>query len=176
MVPRCGFYADGDTLVRKTVYIDWSLGFDREAKHAYGNMLIELLSDHGPVAEVTSGSPTYATRQLSPMFVIMKGMDKSVEDYLKELSSLIPNLFAREHLLHFFYLQNLSEKNLKVMHNYNCYTDMFWNPTKGGLGNSQATSLAVYRVLENIQRLDLLQDEAAFREWFNASMKVRLVE
>lgn len=175
MVPRCGYFADGDVLVRKTVYIDWSLGFDRAAKHAYGNQLIELLADYGPVAEVTSGSPVYATRQLSPMFVMMKGMNKSVEDYLRDLQKLIPNLFANEHLLHFFYMQNLSDKNLKVMHNYNCYTDMFWNPDKGGFGNSQAASLALYRVLENVGRLDLLTDEASFKDWYSTELKMLIM-
>lgn len=175
MVPRCGYYAHDGVLVRKTVWINWDKGFDREAKHAYGYALLNALKDVGPVAEVTSGSPIYETRMLSPLFVKMKNNPQlSVEDYLRQLQEMYKTVFSVKGLADMVYLQNLSPHDIDVMHKYNCYCDMFANPEKG-FGNSQACSLAVYRVLEQLDLLHLLKDNSEFMFWYNNKMEISLV-
>lgn len=175
MVPRCGYFADNGRLVRKTVWIDWSKGFDKDAKRDYCFELIDKLSDLGPVAEVTSASPFWETRSLSPLFVKMLGTDKSVEDYLRELNDSKPcNIFEIKGLTDLILLQNLSEKELRIINKYKVFADVFANPNKG-FGNSQACSYAIYKVLEQQGRLSLLQDNPAFMNWYNNELEIQLL-
>lgn len=175
MVPRCGYYAKDGALVRKTVWINWNLGFDKEAKHRYANALIEALKENGPVAEVTSGSPIYETRSLSPIFVRLKSNPlMSVEEFLQMQSVIHPTLFSVQGLTDLVYLQNIGPKEKDILHKYNCYCDIFANPNKG-FGNSQACSLAIYRLLEQLNKLYLIDDNSAFMSWYKNDMEIQLI-
>ncbi len=173
MVPRCGYYSDNGVLVRKTVWIDWTKGFDRDAKHAYCRELIDKLSYIGPVAEVTSASPLWETRCLSPIFVKMFNSDLTVEEYLQETQKRCTQLFEIKGLADLILLQNLGQKELRTIHKYKVYADVFGNPNKG-FGNSQACSYGIYRVLEDLNKLDLLKDNPAFMNWYNNEMEIRI--
>lgn len=174
MVPRCGYYAENGVLIRKTVWIEWNRGFDKEAKRAYGFDMIEALKDLGPVAEVTTGSPFYETRSLSPFFVKSKArQDLSVEDYWAMLKTVHKNISQIDGLFDMVYLQSLTPKHLDVVKKYRCYCDMFDNPSKS-FGKSQACSLAIYKVLEQLDLLHLLRDNTAFMDWRTNKMEIDL--
>ncbi len=175
MVPRCGYYAENGVLVRKTAWIEWNLGFDREAKHSYSLALIEALNDVGPVCEITSASPFWETRSLSPLFVKMRDSDKTVEDYLQELNESLGQVFTVKGLSDMIYLQNLSQENIKVINKFKCFADVFANPNKTGFGNSQACSLGVYKVLEQLGKLDIINDNQKFMHWYNYEMRIELI-
>lgn len=171
---RCGYFAAGDILFRKIITIDWSKGFDKEAKHQYGLEMIEKLSEIGPTAEVTSGSPFFETRQLSPIFVKMKNSDMSVEDYLQEQHKRLPNIFTVPGLADMILLQNIGEKEIRVVNKFVVFADMFYNP-KNGFGNSQACSYAVYKLLQNLGKLYIIQDNREFMHFYQHEMRVETI-
>ena len=79
MVPRCGYYLREDKVVRKVVYIDWSLGFDRDAKNVYVTELHQELSrvlPHKYIEEVTTASLTEYGKALSPINIPFSGGEK----------------------------------------------------------------------------------------------------
>lgn len=175
MVPRCGYFAKDGVLVRRTVWINWNIGFDKEAKHRYAYALIEALEEDGPVAEVTSGSPIYETRSLSPLFVKMKSNPHmSVEEYLQMRKEMHKSLFSVQGVTDLVYLQNIGKKEIDTLHKYNCYCDIFANPNKG-FGNSQACSLAIYRVLEQLNKLYIISDDQEFMHWYRNEMEIQLI-
>lgn len=133
MVLRGVYFADGCTVKCKVVSIDWNLGFDRAAKHEYHKRIVEQLNGCcGRVAEVTTSSANYDTRMLSPVFVRMRtNPSMSVEDYLQEVKATIPDIFTYIPLVDYYYITNLSNKNLETLHRYDAYCDVFYNPNKG---------------------------------------------
>ena len=176
MVLRGVYYAEGVTVKCKIVSINWDLGFTREAKHEYTQRIIDTVNGTcGRIAEVTSSAANYRTRMLSPIFIKMRTEPYSMlEDYLQELNKTIPNIFQYTPLVDYYYITNLSNENLKTLHEYDAYCDVFHNPSKGW-GNTQAESLAVLRALENDNRTHLLSDYRAFLGWYTHVLKTEFV-
>ena len=173
MVTRSGFYVKGNLIIQRIVYIDWDLGFTKEAKHEYVRRVItELGTDVGKAVDVTSASPIYQARSLSPFYLKDVVTGKSVEDYLSELNSKSNcNVFQIPGLADYHYLRNLTEVNKETINTYDCFIDVFHNPDKC-YGNTQALSLAVYKVLQYKGKLDLLElgTEVEFLDWYNTQL------
>ena len=167
MADRGVYYARDGKLYCRRYTLSWDLGFDRYAKHEYFKQCKSLLGDScGKIAEVTSSAEYLPTRNLSPIFVMMRdGSGLSVEDYLRQLAIKIPNIFELSPLTNWIYIINLSDKNLKTIHEYDAYSDIFNDPTKGW-GNSQAESIATLRALEQCGKVELLKNFDAFQDWY----------
>lgn len=159
MVARSGFYLEDGVIVQRVVSIDWDLGFDRAAKNAYVTRLHNALGDDLTKAEVTSASLLPETRMLSPIYLTEKSCGKSVEDAYQTVKAIAPPFF-----FHFLYLGNLGEKEYGMIKHYQCYTDVFHNPEKEW-GNTQAFSLALYRLLVEQKKLSVLEDFNDFLGW-----------
>lgn len=157
MVQRSGFYVADGRIIQRIVRIEWDLGFDRDAKHQYIDRVINALgTDIAPIADVTSASYVKETQRLSPIFVRMPDGNQTVEDYLQVIKNgVFPEIFQIPGASDYVYLTALSEEDLKTALQYNCYVDVFHNPTKS-YGNTQALSLAVMRLICETKQFNVL--------------------
>ena len=163
MVTRCGFFVEDGELYRKDVYIDWELGFDKAAKHEYIKRIqFALGPELSPCVDVTTASPVWEARGLSPHF--LKAGDLSIEDAWAQLkvnnikATRIPGAFD------FLYLNALSPEQLKYVMKQKCFIDVFHNPERAF--NTQAKSLAVYQLLVGQDAVEILKNLSAFSEWY----------
>lgn len=159
MVERGGFYTDGTNVIFQTVSIEWNLGFDIHAKHAYINRIIDALGDkYKPCYDVTSASPDPMARSLSPLFLHYNGT--SLETLImnnKEL--MVPGVAD------FFYANALSVKQKEFIRNVNCFIDVFYKPENKR--NTQACHLAVFKLLQYQNKEYLLGNMDNFLSWYN---------
>lgn len=165
MVERCGFYVEGDKIIQQNIMFMWELGFDRRAKFEYIKRAISILDayDCGRVAEVTTASPIYKTRSLSPYFINVSGTEKTVEDFYQE--DIKPRFGYVPGLMEYLYLTNLTKDNIQAALEYECYIDIFHNPMKRS-GCTQALALAILRWAIVNNKADILENETKFLEWY----------
>ena len=163
MVSRCGFYVSGNRIVQKNISIDWDLGFTREAKHEYIKRIIDALGDVGKCSDVTSASPIYKDRMLSPIFVRMISYDKSVEDFYQE--NIKPEYGYIPGLMEYIYILNLSEDEIRHALTIDCYIDVFHNPDKRQ-GCTQALALAILRWMAATDKTNVISSLESFLEWY----------
>ena len=168
MVQRSGFYVDNNSIIQRIVYIEWDLGFDAYAKQRYIERIKNAFGDDkGILLDVTSASNEFAGKMLSPIFVKMKNEGVSVEDYLHKLQLRVPNLFEISGATDYVYLSNLSKFNKETIQKYHCFSDVFHNPAKQ-YGNTQACSLAVYKLLCAQDKEALLENAEEFLNWYQS--------
>ena len=157
MATRCGYYTDGFNLFRCVTSIDWNLGFNKEAKTAYINNLVNKLSPTlGVVKDVTTASPEVNTRNLSPHCIKL-----SDGNYLSDLYSEygVPGIFD------FLYMISLTQEQLELVKSIDCFIDVFHDPYKSS--ETQAKTLALLKMLILQDRLVLLENIDKFLEWYN---------
>lgn len=166
MVLRSVFYVKGESIMQRIVQIAWDLGFDTFAKHKYIER-IRLASqlNSNSFIDVTSASDNIKGRFLSPVFVKVKGRDISVEDYLRSLQEHIPDLWNIAGISDYVYLTNLNNNHIDILMQYEYYSDVFHNPQKS-YGNTQACSLAIYKLLYVQGKLQLLENLEEFLNWY----------
>ena len=159
MVTRCGFYVKDNRIFQRNVYIDWSDGFDIEAKRRYIRRIQEALgSDVGKIADVTTASPDFDTRILSPFFIKDEKSGLNLESLYKRMEN--PN----DYLIHYIYITHLDDKRKQTIMQYDCYSDVFHNPEKCKL-RTQSFSIAVYRLMLEQNREDALDSLEDFIKW-----------
>ena len=162
MVQRSGFYVENDCVIQRIVKIEWDLGFDWFAKQKYIERIRNVFgTDKGKLLDVTSASNNDGGRTLSPLFVKMKSRGCTVEDFLQAH----PELLAMRSMSDYLYLSNLSDFHKNIISNYDCFSDVFHNPDKQ-YGNTQACSLAVYKLMQQQDKLELLEDYETFRDFY----------
>lgn len=174
MVPRCGYYLRDDKVARKVVYIDWSLGFDRDAKNVYVAELHQELSrvlPHKYIEEVTTASLTEYGKALSPINITFSG-GESLEDVWKEISHKDDFIFydkfrwpqsvRRLAFVHYYcrYAQNV----LPLIRLIDVFTDVFYNPTKDG--GTQAEPCAILKLLDQQNNLAIIDNLHEFVQWY----------
>ena len=167
MAKRCVYYVQDNVLYRQDIIIDWELGFDREAKREY----IKRMQDSFPIkamqaVDVTTASPNWNTRSLSPVFVRMKtGPDKSVEDYLSDVKTMLPKGVDRSPFNAFIYLTNLGQDEAHTIVTHEAYFDVFHSPDKSG-NNTQAYWCGLFKYLFVTRNVAILNDYGMFLKWF----------
>ncbi len=162
MVSRSGFYVEDDSIIQRVVSINWDLGFDSFAKQKYIERIHKAFGkDKGALLDVTSASNNDAGRTLSPLFVRMRSNDCTVEDFLQ----MHPELLVMRGMSDYLYLNNLRDFHKKIISNYDCFSDVFHNPDKQ-YGNTQACSLAVYKLMQKQDKLELLKNYETFRDFY----------
>lgn len=163
MTKRCGFYVKDGVLCRKDVYIQWDLGFDKEAKQLYIERIIwELGKGFETAIDVTTASPIHEARMLSPFFV--KVGEESVEDAWAEVKEVNPVVKKIPGTFDYLYLSSLTGEQKQYVLRNKVFIDVFHNPDKAY--NTQAKSLAVYQLLVEQKRVALLQDLDGFLKWY----------
>lgn len=169
MVKRCGFYTQDNKLCRKDVFIDWDLGFDKDAKHSYiESIRRELGEDLYPIVDVTTASNDSVARKLSPFFVLVDGI--SVEDMWAEIKESNLSICKVSGMFDFLYLNALSESQKDYVMSQKCFIDVFHNPDKAF--NTQAKSLAVLQLLIMQNKEGLLDDCKLFIDWYKENCKL----
>ena len=159
MVTRCGFYVKDNRIFQRNVYIDWNDGFDTEAKRKYIRRIQEALGpDVGKIADVTTASPDFDTRALSPFFIKDEESGLNLESLYKKMED------PDDYLIHYIYITHLDDKRKKTIMQYDCYSDVFHNPEKRALG-TQAFSIAIYRLMVEQSKENVLKSLKAFTEW-----------
>ena len=173
MVKRCGYFIQDGKLCRKDVYIDWDKGFDREAKHAYIEDIKDKLGcDVYSIYDVTTASPSYKARSLSPFYV--KDEDgTNLEDVWAEVKKKTNGVFVPG-LYDFTYLSKLSRIHIETALSINCFIDVFHNPDKAI--NTQAKSLAILKLLHEQNKMYYLEDFKQFSDWYVQNCEVHVVE
>lgn len=170
MAKRSGFYIENNTIVQKVVDINWELGFDKKAKHTYIERIIKALGEElQPAIDVTSASNVEEGKALSPLLLRVPGRNMSVEDLQRDLGAYdIPGLAD------YYYLRALQDSHIATVNRHKCFIDVFHNPEKS-FGNTQACSLAVYKLLRQIGRLDLIAigNKDKFVDWYQNMMLKR---
>lgn len=162
MVKRCAFYVRQCKLIQRNVSIDWNLGFDKEAKHAYIKQMQGALSPYVRVVDVTTASPIWEARGLSPFYVKVSEQ-MSVEDGWKILQQKAQGKLGSVDF-DFFYLSHLSEEQIQYVIRTDGFIDVFHNPDKAC--NTQARSLACLQLLYLYGKTDYLKEYKWFREWY----------
>lgn len=171
MVTRCGYTVEQNQIIERRVQINWDLGFDKEAKRAYIQRIINALpDDYKPAVDVTTASPIYEARSLSPFYVTRDGVN--IEDTWaktkEELPGLLPGAFD------YIYLSSLSEEQIDYVLRQKTFIDVFHNPEKAI--STQARSLCALQILHNTNNMHLLNDFSAFVDWFaKTCSKVNMV-
>lgn len=172
MVKRCGYFVQDCKLCRKDVFIEWNKGFDKQAKHAYIEDIIRNLGDDlGITKDVTTASPDYEARSLSPLCVKDK-YGNCLEDVWNAVKEELGDLFING-IGDFVYLSNLSSEHVSIALSIDCYIDVFHNPDKAI--NTQAKWLAVLKLLYEQNRLELLDDMEGFLQWYDEYAAVHVV-
>lgn len=169
MVKRSGFRVTGDNQITQYItYIEWDLGFDRMAKHAYIKRIADGLSYYGisDTLDVTSASNTHDGKMLSPIFVQVPTLGCSLEDALQN----IPGVFEVPGLADWYYCRAISDSNKETILAHDCISDVFHNPDKG-YGNTQAQSCVCYKLLYETNRLGILDSRESFLTWFHTSLE-----
>lgn len=174
MVPRCGYYLHDGKVAREVVQIDWSLGFDREAKNIYVAELHRELSKvfpHMYIEEVTTASLTMYGRALSPINIKFNS-GESLEDVWKEVSHKDgfilydqfrwPQSARRMAFVHYYcrYAQSV----LPLLRLIDVFTDVFYNPTKDS--GTQAEPCAILKLLDQQDNLAIIDNLHEFVQWY----------
>lgn len=164
MTVRCGYYVKGDKIVQRNVSILWDLGFDKPAKHEYIKRIYSALGDDiGRCCDVTTASPVYETRRLSPIFMDMKNSDLTVEDYYQQV--IKPKVGYVPGLMELAYCYSLDSERISTIMKYDCYIDVFHNPTKRN-GCTQALACAIIKWAITNNKPNLFESEKDFLEWY----------
>lgn len=158
MVKRCGYYIENGVIKRKDVYIEWDLGFDRNAKYDYINRLKDALGKElHPILDVTTASMDSVGKSLSPH--ILKA---STGEYMSDLYHTLPSI----EVFCYFYFKAISEGQSRYLERMNCLIDVFHNPDTHG-DRTQAMWLSLYRLLLP-DRQEILQDFNSYSNWLNS--------
>lgn len=174
MVPRCGYYLRDGKVAREVVQIDWSLGFDREAKNIYVTELHQELSKMFPrmyIEEVTTASLTEYGRALSPINIKFIG-GESLEDVWGEISHkdgfILYDQFrwpqSVRHLAFAHYYCRYAQSVLPLIRLIDVFTDVFYNPTKEG--GTQAEPCAILKLLDQQDNLAIIDNLHEFVQWY----------
>lgn len=181
MVARSGFYTTADGIHRYDVHIEWDMGFSRDAKIIYVGRLHKLLSERLPgrtIEEVTTASPNEIAKLLSPIYVTFDD-GESLEDVWHKLKEVdgksvqyamfkwpigVPWAF-----LHYYcyYAKHM----LPIIDKIDVFTDVFYNPEKGG--STQAEACAVLQLLYRRNKLGILNNMCEFVSWCEENMQYR---
>lgn len=163
MVKRSVFYVHSGKLYRKDVEIEWDLGFDREAKQEYIERIQKAAGDNLSASiDVTTASPIYKARMLSPFYVKVDGMN--VEDIWALNKEQQPQIKQILGAFDFIYLNALSREEKEYALRQAGFIDVFHNPDKAY--NTQAKSLAVLQLLAQTDNLNLLVSLGDFVKWY----------
>lgn len=167
MAKRCVYYVKDNVLYRQDIIIDWELGFDRDAKREYIRRIQNTFPDKDVRAvDVTTASPDWHTRSLSPIYLKMKDIpDKSVEDYLADCKSMLPKNTDRGPFNAYIYLTNVGEEEAYTIIQHTAFFDVFHSPDKAG-NNTQAYWCAVFKYLYDTGNTAILNDWSMFLQWF----------
>lgn len=179
MVPRTAYYINDGKVDRHVEYIEWNLGFTREAKNYYVLNLLLKVSERFPgkhIAEVTSASVEWYSRALSPIYV--KGVGyKSAEDEWKAISrgdviefdgiKYIRELYHPAYI--HFYCRRAKDL-LPTISKIDMFTDVFYNPDK--LGLTQAEACACLKLMNNQGNLDVLDTLVKFLKWYGENVVI----
>lgn len=165
MARRFAYFVKNNILCYKFVDITWDLGFNREAKHEYVRRMIDALGkDVGRACDVTTGSPVYDTRILSPVFVKVHKSNMSVEDWVNaKIPEDTPHRFELP-IVHYAYITGLTERNLTTISQYDCFFDVFTNPDKG-LYNTQAYLVGMVKWMMLNDKMGLILDYGKFKSF-----------
>ena len=166
MAKRCIYYVSDGILYRQDMIIDWELGFTKEAKRVY----IKRMQDSFPIKsmlpiDVTSASPDWETRSLSPIYLKVKDKDQSVEDYLADCKTMLPRNVDRSPFNAYVYLTSLGEKEALTIVRHQAYFDVFHNPERA-VNNTQAYWCAMFKYLFETGNIAILNEYAMFLQWF----------
>jgi hypothetical protein len=164
MATRCFYYIDDNSIVEQWINISWNKGFTKDAKHSYIHEAEEIaLDSYGRIiVDVTTASPLWQSRSLSPYFV--KYSDNvSVEDawplIKQQLKGFIPGAFD------YIYLHSLQEGDFEYVKSCDGFIDIFHNPEKKT--NTQAKALAVLQLLNKQNKIEILCDSEKFLDWYS---------
>lgn len=181
MVPRCGYYTTDNAIERYVTSIEWNLGFDIKAKHAYVTELHSKLKERFPtecIIEVTSACADEFGRALSPIFVTFDNSEsledawsrlKKNKEYIGYSNFRWPNPAPHVTFVHYYcyYAQHM----LPLIRLIDVFTDVFYNPSKDG--STQAEACAVLKLLDKQGKLSLLNNMKDFIEWYEEYIKWR---
>ncbi len=128
-VKRCGFYIDGNIIVRKDVYIKWNFDMSKEDRYLYANMIKkELGRDLDPIIDTTTSSTNYLGKKLSGYWNKIEGMNtiEAYKDLLEQYdyAKQVPGIYE------YIYYMALSESSMKFINQVKTFTNMFFNPDK----------------------------------------------
>ena len=165
MALRSGFYYK-DGIHRVDVDLPWKLGFDAYAKRQYIVDLHKLLGDKIPgcIADVTTAS-FGEFRALSP--VLRKiGTDSvdAVFGMMKDVYCTDQDHVLAETLYDLLYFKSFDDAARSTIDKIDCFTDVFYNPSKYGAG-TQALSLVRYKMLLAEGKLYLIEDAEQYYNW-----------
>lgn len=164
MVSRCGYYVSKDKIIQRNVSIEWDLGFDKKAKHEYiKRICLALGEDVGLACDVTTASPIYETRRLSPVFISMRNSELTVEDYYQQI--IKPKCGYIPGLMELAYAGSLTSGLIKTIQKYDCFIDVFHNPEKRN-GCTQALACAIVKWAINNDRGDIFSTQDGFIKWY----------
>lgn len=166
MVTRSVFYVEGNKIYRQDILIEWDLGFDKEAKHEYIKRIQQAASGNlRHSVDVTTASPDYTARSLSPFFV--KDGDMNIEDVWALNKQQQPQIVRIPGAFDFIYLNAIPEALKEYVYEQTGFIDVFFNPDKAY--NTQAKSLAILQLLNETGNLCKLENLGEFVEWYRVN-------
>lgn len=157
MALRCGYSTDGFNLFRCYTEIDWVLGFDRDAKLQYiEELTAKLGKKYNVVKDVTTASPDSMAKSLSP-HIVKDANGNPLSDMYSEFG--VPGVFD------WLYLNALTQEQKDYVMSIDCFVDVFHDPRKSC--ETQAKTLAIFKMLCIQDKLHLLNDVDGFVDWYN---------